>query len=43
MEFKETQCQGCKTKTSPLFMRANARSGNDTWCKPCMDAGKHTE
>ena len=43
MEFEKTKCKGCNTNKSPLFMRENARSGDDVWCNPCKKEGKHLE
>ncbi len=43
MKFKNTECKGCGRDESPLFVRPNARSADDIWCKPCMDQGKHID
>lgn len=43
MEFKEVKCKGCETNKSPIFLRGNARSADDFWCKTCMDEGKHID
>ena len=40
--YKHTKCQGCMEISRPLFMRSPPRHAEDTWCSPCMDAGKHT-
>jgi hypothetical protein len=42
-ELKDTKCKGCGTHKRPIFVRPNARSADDFWCKPCMDQGKHLD
>ena len=43
MEFEKIKCEGCGTKTGPLFLRSPPRHSEDVWCQKCMDEKKHIE
>lgn len=40
--YKETKCKACGETEESLFARTPLRDAQDFYCKPCMDAGKHT-